>query len=239
MQIKKGGQERLKALRCAFPHTIPVLTGYAFLGLSYGFLMRSKGFSFIYPLCTSLFVFGGSLEYVLATLLTSTFAPLAAFFMALMIQARHIFYGLAMLDKYKGAGRKKLYLIYAMSDETFSVNCSADIPEGVDKGWFMFFVSILDQCYWVIATTLGGLLGEVIRFNTTGLEFVMTAMFVVIYLNQWMKDREHSPAIIGILGSLLCRLIFGADSFLIPSMLVIAVLLTLLRPRIEKGGEAA
>ena len=223
-----------KAFRAAFPYTIPVMTGYLFLGLAYGVLMGVNGFSFVYPMCTAIFVFGGSLEYLIITLLLSTFAPLQALLVALMIQARHLFYGIAMLDRYKGTGLKKLYLIFALSDETFAVNSSAEIPDDVDKGDFYFCVSLMDQLYWVTGTTLGGLLGAVLPFHTEGLDFVMTAMFAVIFLDRWLKDKHHSPALIGIFSSILCLKIFGSESFLIPTMLCILCLLTLMRGRIEK-----
>ena len=142
---------KLKALKAAFPHTIPILTAFAFLGMAYGLYTRVSGLGFIYPLLMSLLIFGGSLEFVTVTMLLSPFAPLQAFLMALLIQARHIFYGIAMLDKYKDMGLKKYYLIFTMCDETFSVNYTADIPEDVDRGWFYFFVSMLNRSYWVIS----------------------------------------------------------------------------------------
>ena len=135
---------RIKALKAAFPATIPIFTGFWFLGMAYGIYMNASGFSFVYPLCMSLLIYGGSLEFVAVEMLLSPFAPLQTFIMALLIQARHLFYGLSMLDKFKGMGWKKYYLIFGMCDETFSVNCSADIPEDVDRGWFYFWVS---SCY--------------------------------------------------------------------------------------------
>ncbi|MBQ3242549.1 MAG: AzlC family ABC transporter permease, partial [Oscillospiraceae bacterium] len=170
---------RRRALAAAFPHTIPVLTGYAFLGVAYGIYMRVSGFPFWYPTLSSVVIFGGSLEFVLVSMLMSSFAPLQTFLMALMIQARHLFYGIALLEKYRYLGKMRFYLIFGMTDESFSVNCSAEIPDGVDEGWFYFFVTLLDHCYWVTACTVGGLLGSLISFDTRGLDFVMTAMFVV------------------------------------------------------------
>ena len=222
-----------KAFRAAFPHTIPILTGFCFLGLTYGVYMRAAGFSFWYPLLISLIVFGGSLQFVIVSMLLSPYAPVQTFFMALMVQARHLFYGIAMLDKYKGTGLKKPYLIFAMCDETFSVNCAAEVPPDVDRGWFYFFVSLLDRFYWVAASTLGGLLGSVLRFNTEGLDFVMTAMFVVILTEQWLKEKTPVSEWIGLTAGVLCLLIFGADSFLIPTMVCILAALTLLRRPLE------
>ena len=234
-KVKQGGI-KMKALRCAFPKTIPILTGFLFLGMSYGIYMKVEGFSFVYPLCMSMMIFGGSLEFVAVTMLLGSFAPLQTFLMALMIQARHLFYGIAMLGKYKGTGWKKPYLIFGLCDESFSINCSAEVPEGVDKGWFYFFVTILNQSYWVIGATLGGILGSFITFNTEGLDFVMTAMFVVIFLEQWLKEKKHYTALVGVLASAVCLLLFGADSFLIPTMVCILCFLTVFRKPIEKAG---
>ena len=233
---------RRKALAAAFPQTIPILTGFGFLGLTYGVYMSLSGFPFWYPMLMALVIFGGSLEFVAVELLLSPFAPVTCFCMGLMIQARHLFYGIAMLDKYKGLGWKKLYLIFGLCDETFSINCSATVPQGVDAGWFYFFVTLLDQSYWVISAALGGLLGNLLTFNTQGLDFVMTAMFVVILLEQLLKEDRHYTALIGGGASLLCLLLFGPDSFLIPTMVCVLGLLTLLRGPIEptlKGGETA
>lgn len=226
----------LPALRAAFPKTIPIFAGFWFLGISYGILMKVNGFSFLYPMLMALTIFGGSLEFVAASLLMGAFAPLETLMVTLMIQARHLFYGISMLEKYKATGKKKLYLIFGMCDESFSINYSADIPENINKGWFMFFVTLLNQFYWVSGATIGGLLGNFITFNTEGLDFVMTAMFAVIFLEQLLKEKKHYTAIIGVLSSVVCLLIFGADSFLVPTMLAILFLLTFLRKPIEKAG---
>ena len=150
--------------------------------------------------------------------------------------ARHLFYGVAMLDKYKGTGWKKLYLIFGMCDESFSVNCSTEIPEEVDKGWFVFFVTLLNQTYWVVGATAGGLLGSLVQFDATGLDFVMTAMFVVIFLENWLKEKKHYTSLIGVCASALCLVILGPDSFMIPTMITILCFLSLLKKPIEKGG---
>lgn len=174
-----------KAFKAALPHTLPICVGFLFLGMSYGFLMKSKAFSFLYPMLMSLFIFAGSMEFVTIELLLSSFNPLYAFLLALMVNARHLFYGISMLDIYKNVGAKKAYLIFGLCDETFSVNCAVTPPPDVDKGWFMFFVTLLNHIYWVVGATLGALLGYVICFDTTGIEFVMTALFTVMFLNQW------------------------------------------------------
>ena len=226
-----------RALAAAFPRTIPILAGFLFLGGAYGILMRTKGFGFVYPMIMSITIFGGSLEFVTVSMLLSSFAPLETFIMTLMIQSRHLFYGLAMLDKYKGTGLKKLYLIFGMCDETFSINCTADIPDGVDKGWFYFFVTLLNELYWFVGAALGGVFGGLISFETKGIDFVMTAMFVVIFLDQWFKEKHHFSAYIGLFSAAACLFIFGQDSFMIPTMICILLFLTAFRKPIENGAK--
>lgn len=225
-----------KAFAAAFPYTVPIFAGFWFLGLAYGVYMNVSGFAFWYPMLMSLVIFGGSLEFVAVTLLLSPFAPLQTLLITLMIQARHLFYGIAMLDKFRGLGWKRAYLIFGMCDESFSINYTASIPQDVDKGWFMFFVTLLNHFYWVFGATLGGVLGSLVSFNTEGLDFVMTAMFVVIFLEQWLKEKKHYTAIIGIAAAVVCRLGFGADSFLVPTMLCILAALTCGKRPIEKAG---
>ena len=229
-----------RAFRAAAPQTLPVFAGYLVLGLGYGIYVQSLGLPVWLPPLMGTVVYGGSLEFVLASLLLGSFAPVSAFLMALMIQARHLFYGLTMLQRYRGYGLRSAYMIFAMSDETFSITCSAEPPEGVDKGWFMFFITLLDQIYWVASAAMGAALGAVLPFSTEGVDFVMTAMFVVIFLNQWEKEKQHASAIIGIAAPLVCLRIVGSGSFLIPSMVCILVTLLLLRRPIEaKESEAA
>lgn len=233
-ELKKS---RKRAFKLAFPKTLPILAGFLFLGMSYGFYMRVSGFGFLYPLIMSIVIFGGSLEFVAVSMLMSVFAPVQTFLVALAIQARHLFYGIAMLDKYRGTGKKKLYLIFGMCDESFSINCSAEIPEGVDKGWFYFFVTLLNHSYWVAGATLGALAGSLITFDTTGIDFVMTAMFVVIFLEHWLKNKRRLPSVIGAVSSVACLILFGKDTFLIPSMACIICFLSLFRGKIDKEYE--
>ena len=233
------GGETDSAVRRAFcaaaPHTAPIFAGFWFLGLTYGIYMNAAGFSFWYPLGMSLAIFAGSMEFVTVGLLLGAFHPLQAFAMALVMGARHIFYGLSMLERYSGTGWEKGYLIFGMCDESFSINYTAEIPPGVDRGWFFFFVTLLNHFYWVFGATLGGLLGQVIRLGTEGISFVMTAMFVVIFLEQWKKEREHTGALLDVLLPLCCLLLFGAERFLLPAMGTILLALTLLRGRLSKG----
>lgn len=226
--------KNIKALKAAFPHTLPILAGFLFLGISYGIIMNINGFSFLYPFFMAIVIFGGSLEFVAASMLLGKFAPLETLMITLMIQLRHIFYGVSMLEKYQGCGKFKPYLIYGMCDETFSVNYTSDIPEGVEKGRFMFFVTLLNQIYWVSGALIGGIAGSYISFNTKGLDFVMTAMFVVIFIEQWQKEDCKIPGIIGVTATAVCLIIFGSTSFMLPSLASILLLLTAFKKPIER-----
>lgn len=217
------------ALKAAFPHTIPVMTGYLFLGTAYGIFMKTSGFPWYFPTLTSVVVFAGAMQFVMVDLLLGAFNPLGALALTLMVNARHLFYGLAMLEKYRDAGRKKPYLIFGLSDETFSVNLTAEPPEGVDRYWFMFFITLLNQCYWVVGSTLGGVFGSLVQFNAKGLDFVMTALLLVIFLNNWMNERHHWSSLIGLTVTPAARLLFTSSTFVIPAMIGIIGLLTLLR----------
>lgn len=225
------------AFRYAFPYTIPIFAGFWFLGLTYGIYMNVSGFSFWYPMLMSFTIFGGSLEFVAVSMLLAPFTPAQVFLMTLMIQARHLFYGISMLDKFKGMGWKKPYLIFGMCDETFSINYTANIPENIDRGWFYFFVTLLNHFYWFSGATIGGLVGSLLQFNTEGLDFVMTAMFVVIFMEQWLKEKHHVSEWVGLAASAGCLLLFGADNFLIPTMICILIVLTALRKPIERERE--
>ena len=237
IQTEKRSAVMKKAFAASFPYTIPIFAGFWFLGLTYGIYMNVSGFSFWYPMLMSITIFAGSVEFVTVNMLLGAFNPLQALVMTLMINARHLFYGISMLEKYRGTGWKKVYLIFGMCDESFSINYTADIPEDVDRGWFMFFVTLLNHFYWFFGATLGGIFGSLIHFNTEGLDFVMTAMFVVIFLEQWLKEKQHTSAFVGIGLSLLCLLAFGADNFIIPSMFAMLGVLTLLRGSIERKQD--
>lgn len=224
---------KLKALKAALPYTLPIFAGFLFLGFAYGIYMNANGFSFIYPMLMSSLIYGGSLEFVAVEMLLSPFAPIQTLVMTLLIQARHVFYGLSMLDHYKGTGWKKYYLIFGMCDESFSINYTADIPNGIDKVWFMFFVTLLNHFYWSLGATLGGLIGSLLKFDISGISFVMTAMFVVIFLEQWLKEENHISSWIGIITATICLICFGSDSFMLPTMAIIIMLLTLFKKKLE------
>ncbi|MFC2470583.1 MAG: AzlC family ABC transporter permease [Lachnoanaerobaculum gingivalis] len=218
----------------AFPNTIPILAGFLFLGIAYGIYMNQSSFKFYYPMFMSFIIFAGSVEFATVSWLLGSFDPVNIFFLTLMINARHLFYGLSMLEKYNIHGWKKLYLIYGMCDESFSINTTVDVPKDIDKGWFMFFVTMLNQIYWVAGATIGGIFGSFIPFDTKGIEFVMTALFVVIFLENWLKEKDHSASVIELFISFICLTVFKGTNFIIPSMIIIITVLTLLRGRLEK-----
>lgn len=228
---------KTKAFKAAVPYSIPICIGFLFLGMSYGFFMSSKGFSFVYPMLMSFFIFAGSMEFITVNLLLSAFNPLHAFFLTLMVNARHLFYGLSMLERYKNVGWKKPYLIFGMCDESFTINYTVVPPPDIDKGWFMFFVTMLNQIYWVVGATLGGLLGYVIHFDTTGIEFVMTALFVVMFIEQWEVANHHRAAIVGLACSILCLFLFGSEKFILPAMALIIFCFTLDREKLPREEE--
>jgi 4-azaleucine resistance transporter AzlC len=228
---------KAKALRAAFPHTLPVLTGYLVLGTAYGIILSSKGYSFVWSALTSIFIYAGSMQFVSVSMLAAGFHPFYAFIMTLMVNARHLFYGISMLSVFRNTGKKKPYLIFGLTDETFSLLCSTTVPAGIDKGWFMFFITLLDQMYWVSGSVLGSIIGNFIRFNTKGIDFALTALFIVIFINQLKSTKNHIPVLTGLTTSILCRILFGASNFIIPSMLVILVIVTVFQTKIESRSE--
>lgn len=234
MTTNKKENQIQKAMKVAFPYTIPIMTGFLFFGLAYGIFMNAKGYSFWYPLLTSIFIYAGASEFVVGSLFSLTFHPIQTFIAVFLVNARHLFYGLAMLKKYQAKGLKKFYLIFAMCDESFAINCSADIPEDVDPSWFMFFVNLYNQIYWVVSVTLGAILGSFIHIDTKGIEFVMTAMFVVIFMEQWRKEKNHLSSVMGILVTGIALVILGPDHFLIPAMVGILIILTPFHKFFEK-----
>jgi len=229
---------KLKALKTAFPRTIPIMTGFLFLGTAYGIYARTSGLSAAAPILMAAVVFAGSMEFVAVDILRGAFDPLNAFLMAVMVNARHLFYGIAMLDKYKKTGGKMWYLVFGMCDESFSINCAAEIPEDVDRGWFYFWVTALNQLYWVSGAAVGALAGSFIHMELLGLDFVMTALLAVIFIDNWLKEKSHLSSITGLAAAVVCLLIFGSESFIIPSMAVMLIVLTVFRKPIERAMEA-
>lgn len=229
---------KLKTFKYAFVRSLPIMAGYIVLGLGFGVLLQSKGYGVGWALAMGGLIYAGSMQYVAIDLLAGGASLISAALMTLMVNARHLFYGISMLERYKDTGVAKPYLIFALTDETYSVVCSGDVPDGVDRKKYYFWVSLLDQFYWVVGCVVGALLGSVLPFDTTGIDFSMTALFLVVMVEQWRSTRDHTPALVGLGVSLVCLLIFGSSNFLIPSMIGITVALTLLRGTMEKRKEA-
>lgn len=214
------------ALRAAFPATIPVLTGYLCIGMAYGLLMANAGYGVFWALLLSLLCYAGSMEFVAVSLLTAGFDPVQALLMALMINARHAFYGLSMLEKYRGTGWARPFLIFSLTDETFSLVSTLEPPDGVTRRDFYFWISLLDYLYWQVGSVLGALIGGLLPFDTTGLDFALTALFIVLFLEQWRKRENRPAALIGLGCTAASLAVVGADRLVIPAMvLILAVLL--------------
>lgn len=217
-------------LKAAFKATIPVLTGYLVLGFGFGIVLKSAGYGILTAFCMSLFIYAGSMQYVAVGLLAGGASLLTVALTTLMVNARHLFYGISMLEKYRGAGKYKPYLIFALTDETYSLVCQDHGEIAPDQQIrYDFFVSLLNQIYWVAGSVLGAVAGTVLTFNSEGIDFALTALFLTVFLEQWLTAKDHVPALIGVLSSVACLLIFGSDSFLIPAMVVITLLLSFYR----------
>lgn len=227
------------SIRYAFKRSLPVMAGYLVLGMGFGILLEAKGYSVVWAFVMSVFIYAGSMQYVAVDLLAGGASLISAALMTLMVNARHLFYGISMIDRYKDMGAKKPYLVFALTDETYSLVCSGDVPEGVDQKKYFFWVSLMNQSYWVIGSTAGALIGSLLVFNTAGIDFSMTALFIVVFVEQWKSAENHLSAVIGVTVSVICLLIFGPDSFLIPSMIAIAAVLTAARKILDKkeAGE--
>ncbi len=215
-------------VKSALLDTLPVLSGYLVLGIGFGFLIKSSGFGILHAFLMSLCIYAGSMQYVAVGLFTGGASLLTVAVTTLMVNARHLFYGISMLDTYKQVGNRKPYLIFALTDETYSLVCGSapHIPES-QKNKYYLLVSLLDHCYWVAGSVLGATAGTLLQFNTEGVGFAMTALFLTVLVEQWLSNKDHIPAIIGLAASIICLLIFGSGNFLIPAMALIALFLCL------------
>ena len=222
-----------QTVKNAFFKSIPVFAGYVVLGIGFGILLRSAGFGVVWAFAMSTFIYAGSMQYVGVSLLSGGASVITAALTTFMVTARHLFYSISMVDTYKDAGPYKPYLIFALTDETYSLLCDKKTPPGDDPDRYRFFVSLFNQCYWVLGSVIGSLLGAVIPFSTEGIEFSMTALFIASFTEQWLSTKDHVPALTGLFSTLLCLVLFGASRFLIPAMLLITLVLTLLRRREE------
>ena len=217
----------------AFFKSLPVMAGYFVLGIGFGILLRSAGYGTLWAFAMSLLIYAGSMQYVGVGLIAGGASVLTTAVTTVMVNARHLFYSISMIDRYKDAGKYKPYLIFALTDETYSLLCDGHASAEDDPDQYRFFVSLFDHCYWVTGSVLGSLLGAVIPFSTAGIEFSMTALFIASFTEQWLNTKDHIPALTGLLGTLACLLIFGREQFLIPAMLLITLVLTVLRRREE------
>ncbi len=224
--------------KAAFFTTLPILIGFGFCGFSYGLYMQSLGFEPIFPILMALTIFAGSLEFIMASMITGPFAPITAFIIGIVVNARHLFYGISMLDRYRDTGALKPYLIYGLIDETFSILGMNNIPEGTDKRWYYFFVTLFNELYWVLATAVGAIFGDDLPFNTRGIEFVLPALFLAIFVSSWQQEKQHSGSLIGLGITLGCLLAFGTAYFLLAAMLFIILLLLIFRKKISSRTGA-
>lgn len=225
-----------KALKAAFPVTIPVLLGYLFIGIAFGVLLQNKGYHFGWAVLMSLCVYAGSMQFVAINFFVPGVNFISVILMTLMVNARHVFYGLSMLQPFQKMGRLKPYMIFSLTDETYSLLCGAKVPEGVEHNRFFFCISLLDQLYWIAGSALGGIAGSLLTFDTTGIDFAMTALFVVIFVEQWLAGGSKFPALTGVGAALLCLVVFGPDNFILPAMGAIVLLLLAGRRLAEKDA---
>ena len=236
VQVSKGITKNL--IKTAFIKSLPVMAGYLVLGIGFGILLKEAGYGLFWSFLMSFTIYAGSMQYVTVSLLTSGASLISTALTTLMVNARHLFYGVSMIEKYKDSGKKKPYLIFALTDETYSLLCADDYPEGEDRHWYSFFISLFNQFYWVAGSVLGSLIGALITFNTAGIDFAMTALFVTVFVEQWLTAKNHLPAIAGLLCSIACLAIFGPSNFLIPTMIAIALVLSLCKNVMDTEGGA-
>ena len=225
----------IQTIKQAFYKSVPVMAGYIVLGIGFGILMRNSGYGVIWAAAMSIFIYAGSMQYVGVGLLAGGASVITTVITTIMVNSRHLFYSISMIDKYKNAGKYKPYMIFALTDETYSLLCDGKAPEGIEPDKYRFLVSLFDHSYWVIGSIIGNLIGAVLPFSTAGIEFSMTALFIASFTEQWLSSKDHIPALTGLICTFLCLVVFGRDNFLIPAMLLITLVLTFLRKR-EEGA---
>lgn len=228
-----------KTVKAAFVKSLPVFAGYIVLGIGFGVLLGKAGYGLIWALVMSVTMYAGTMQYVAVTLLSGGASLISTAVTTLLVQARHLFYGISMIDKYKGAGWKKVYLAFSLTDETYSLLCDGHYPERHNPHWYRFFVSLFNQSYWIVGCLIGNFLGTNVPFNSKGIEFAMTSIFVTVFVEQWKSTKNHLPAIIGVVCTAVCLAVFGSEDFLIPSMIAITVLLFVLRKPLERQEEVS
>ena len=226
-----------KTIKYALIKSLPVMAGYIVLGIGFGIISEKSGYGILWALAMSVFIYAGSMQYVTVSLLSSGANLLSVALTTLMVNARHLFYGISMLEPYKNSGKYKPYLIFGLTDETYSLVCRNDVPDDMDFYKYSFWLTLFNQLYWIIGSVIGATMGSIIKFNTAGVEFAMTALFITVFVEQWRSTKNHIPALIGLFSSIICLIIFGKDNFLIPSMILISIILCLTSKLSNKKEE--
>lgn len=234
--MKKSGYA--KAFQAAFPFTIPVLTGYLFIGIAFGVMYQEKGYNFLWAILMSILVYAGSGQYLAVNFFVPGVNLFQVIFLEFMVNVRHIFYGLSLLERFRDMGKKRFYMIFSLTDETYSLFFLTKVPKGVDEHKFLFAIAAMDQIYWIVGSAIGAFAGSMIPFDTTGIDFAMTALFVVIFVEQWLTSENHIPALTGLVAGMGCLFIFGSSNFILPTMICIMIVLLScrrgLKPREER-----
>ena len=222
-------------MRSAFPYTLPVLAGYLFMGLAFGVMFEEQGYSVLWAIIVSVFVYAGSGQYLALNFFVPGYSFIQAIALTLMVNIRHVFYGLSLVERYNRFGWKRWYLIFGMTDETYSLACTVNVPEDVDEEKFLLSITLLNQVYWIVGTIIGSLAASAIPFNSEGIDFAMTALFIVLFVELWCKRSNRYPELVGVMASILCLVIFGADGFILPTMILIIAILMINRNRLDTG----
>jgi 4-azaleucine resistance transporter AzlC len=231
------GADMRSCLKFAWIKTLPVMVGYLFLGIAFGLLLQKAGYNFLWALFTSVFVYAGSMQFVLIGILGSGMDLLSAALLTLTINSRHIFYGLSFLTTFKEMGRAYPYMVFSLTDETYSLLCSVQIPEPLDRKKVFFLIALLNQSYWVAGSLIGSLGGQLLQLNTAGIEFAMTAFFTVVFVEQWLAAKNHVPAVAGLLSGVLALLVFGTDRFILPALILAVGVLIAARPALDRKEQ--
>ncbi len=232
-------KEYKKAFKKAFPYTIPVLTGYLFIGTAFGVMYAEIGYSFLWAILMSILVFAGSGQYLAVNFFVPGYSFLQVIFLTFMVNIRHVFYGLSLVERFNRFGKSRWYMIFGLTDETYSLLCTTNVPEDVDEEKFLLAITLLDHSYWVIGSAVGAIAGTVLPISSEGIEFAMTALFVVIFIEQWMEKKNRIPAAIGVVVAAFGIAIFGAENFVLPTMVCILFLLFLGRKKLDREGDVA
>lgn len=229
--------EYKQAFKKAFPYTIPVLTGYLFIGIAFGVMYAEKGYSFLWAILMSVMVYAGSGQYLAVNFFVPGISFIQVVFLTFMVNVRHVFYGISLLERFHKIGKTRWYMIFALTDETYSLLCTTKVPEGVNESKFLFAISVLDHSYWVLGSAIGAIAGTLLPISSEGIDFAMTALFVVIFIEQWMERKNRIPELIGVAVALISLIIFGANNFVLPAMLAIVALLFLGRKKLDKEAR--